>query len=295
MPKINDKIEEIFYCGKNDRAFQLIFNNKKFAEMFLSRTLKKEVKIIKYLNKKVDKKSAKEVDRTVDFLAKVDGEIIQIEMNASKRLYTNVRNFSYFTSIFNNQVLVGQRYDTKTKFLYIELSYGLKRSGNDYNRLVLSNVGSMYDIKEISEGRRKFYKYPVKFEILEFNMSKIVDYYRKYNNKKKIEEYKHLIMLDLNKEELEKFEGKDELMKEFEKEINEINTNPLYRPLLTREQEIEVEKNTERYIGMERGMKRGANNQKIAIAKNMINKNYSIEEIVNITSLPLSKVKSLMT
>ncbi len=52
------------------------------------------------------------------------------------------------------------------------------------------------------------------FEIIEYNMDKLMDYYENYNEEK-TKEYNNLIMLDLQSEELNTLAKGDKFMEEY--------------------------------------------------------------------------------
>ncbi len=273
--------KEKFYTGRYDIVFKKIFSdikNKELLRVFLESVLERKVYKIELIKLDIEKRYLLEKGRIVDFLAKVDGDIVHIELNSTNRPYTNLRNFSYFTSIVNNHIIRGQEYDIKTNFINIELTYGLGKKIKEKCDIILRD--------EEIEGT---YEYLTNFKVRLFNMDKIMKYYKE-NKEEKIEKYKYLIMLSLNKEELDKFEGKDKYMSEYEENLVKMNMNPKYRPFLSNDEDYVIVKNTERSIGRDEGIQ----DSKIEIAKNMINKNYSVDEIASITLLPINKIKKLM-
>jgi predicted transposase/invertase (TIGR01784 family) len=78
------------------------------------------------------------------------------------------------------------------------------------------------------------------------------------------------------------------------RKVEDLSTDPnfigYYDIEEARRQDLEDMKNTGIRIGMEKGIK----NEKIEIAKNLLNMNLSIEQIKEATGLEIEKIKSLM-
>ncbi len=282
-----------FYKGRNDIVFKTVFSledNKELLRVFLEPMIGRKIQKIELINLDIQKQYVEEKGRIVDFLAKVDGDIVHIELNSSKKPYTENRNYSYFTSIMNNHIKKGQEYDLETSFINIDLTFDLGEDIDDRNDFLMCNSSDMDKIEKIYKGESKLCIYNDKFKVIVYNMDKIVNYYRKEHNKEMIEKYKYLIMLDLNKEELKNFERKDEYMNIFEKSLLKVNMDPTYKPYLTSGEEYIIEKNTERSIGRKEGMEKGT----LEIAKNMIKDNASPALISKYTNLSLKEIKKLM-
>ena len=80
-------------------------------------------------------------------------------MNTYYNDYVRVRNFSYITSIYNNQVTVGEKYNEDTNIIQINLNYGVKDT--EYKRVykVRDETGQEYIknfIKQKYECRRYY-------------------------------------------------------------------------------------------------------------------------------------------
>lgn len=267
-----------FYTGKHDRVFKTIFcneENPKLLKEFLTRTLKREVEIIEFLRNELPVASTVDKVKTVDVLVKVDGEYIHIEINANNKDYIPTRNFIYFTNVYSRKVTRGNNYyDLKTKFLHIDLTYGLPTSNKEIARYYVMN-----------EDKNKYIN---NFEIVEYNMDKFMKYW--YNlDKEKIEEYKHLIMLDLNEEELSKLSKGDELVMEYEKEITDLNNQETFQSYMTYEEDQQMINNTEKHMAYEEGIK----TEKVEIAKSMLSKNIDINTISECTGLSIEEINTL--
>ena len=123
-----------------------------------------------------------------------------------------------------------------------------------------------------------------------------------HKDEEKIKEYMYLIMLDLDKEQLESIEHKDKVVTKFMKDLYEINDDPAFRLFLTEEEDQEMIHNTElklaRKEGEERGEKRGQQlgerQAKIDMAKKMLIQKEEINKIILYTGLTEDEIKRLI-
>jgi len=275
-----------FYTAKYDRVFKTILCDEDKPYMmqeFLSRLLKRRIKNLKFLRNELPIRNTNEKVKTIDALVKDNNTYMHIELNTYYKNWLHARNYIYFSVVFTKKVKRGKYYDTKSKFIHIDLTYGLGKNKKEYEKYYVMN----------KEGK----KYLENVEIIEYNMDKIMEYW--YNhNEKKIKEYKHLIMLDLKKEELEKISKGDKFMEEFEYEINKLNEDETFQSAMTYEEDQELILNTEKMIAENRGIKKGKREGKkesiISVVKNMLSENIDINVISKVTGLPINKIKSYM-
>lgn len=181
-----------FYTAKYDRVFKTIFCNPDdlgLLQEFLQRILQIPINSIELLQPEFPVRNMMERVKTVDVLVKTNGKYIHIEMNTSYNQYLHYRNFNYFTTYYNIHTKRGEEIDIDSEFLHIDFTYGLT---------------SKYDVKTeygILSYDQKF-SYIENFKIIEFNMAKIMKFWYD-GDKKQIEKYKELIMLDLKKKRFE--------------------------------------------------------------------------------------------
>lgn len=116
-------------------------------------------------------------------------------------------------------------------------------------------------------------------------------------DEKKIEEYKYLIMLDLQKEELEKLAREDKEIRLFMEELERVNKDPEFRIYITEEEDKEFIRNTElkqvKKEGISQGILQGEKQTSIEIAKKLINLNMPIEQIMDVTKLSKEEIKKI--
>ena len=260
-------MDKPFFTARNDKVFKTILgseDNKELLKLFLEKIIKEEIKELTFLKNELNINYPKERRKTVDLLVKTEKEFIYIELNNGYSDYLHMRNFCYFTNIYSKKTKVGEKYNLKDKFMHIDFTYGKKDK-------------RLYRIEFINGSN----------EIVEYNMDKIMELW--YTKSEKIEEYKHLIMLDLDKENLEKLSEGDELVEEYKKEIEELNENETYTSWLTPEEDERFILNTERSIGYEEGEKA----KSLQVAKKMLDKGLSIEDIMDITNLTKNEIEKI--
>ena len=125
----------------------------------------------------------------------------------------------------------GKDYDLKTEFLHIDFTYEIpydKKECREYYVMDKDNV-----------------KYIDNLKVLEYNMNVISDYY-KTHNKEKINKFKHLIMLDLKKEDLRVLAKEDGFVEKFDEKIEKLNESETFQSLMTYEEDQEKILNTKK-------------------------------------------------
>ena len=139
-------------------------------------------------------------------------------------------------------------------------------------------------------------KYIDNFEILEYNMDKITNYW--YNSDvDKVNKYKHLIMLDLEKNDLDEMSNGDDLVKEYEDKVTDLNNQETFRSFMTYEEDQKLIQNTEKKMayeeGISQGIFQGIEQRNVEIAKNMLAKKMDISTISELTGLDADTLEKL--
>ena len=123
-----------------------------------------------------------------------------------------------------------------------------------------------------------------------------MDKIKKYcytSSKEKYEEYKYLIMLDMTREELEKYSKGDEIMEEFKNKLDALNDTEKYESFITPEEDYRFWLNSEKSLARKEGIKEGIKEKTFDIVKTLKSMNYSIEEISKITKLSINELKKI--
>ena len=290
------------YTAKNDRMFKAAFcdeENTYLLKEFLERIYFNDISKIKFLRSELVIKNIKSKNRMVDVLVEVDGVILHIEINSeASATYLHIRNFSYFSEIYNKKTLKGEEYNTKDEFLHIDLSYELPKKFKKNKR-----VFYVMDDEE--------YKYVKNLKIIEYNMDKIMKFWYDEDEKNIIENL-HLIILDLDIESLNKLledfnlSERDELfVRMFKKKIEDLNDDDYLVSSITRDEDLMRRLNSEKTMsfdeglelgleqGLEQGIEQGVEQGIIKIAKNLINLDMPLDKISKATGLSVDELNKL--
>ena len=284
-----------FYTCKYDKAFKEIMmkeENFNILKKVLETILKVRIQEIKLQPLNLNTGNIHIKGKEVDLLVITEQGKIEVEVNTYYNDYVRVRNFSYITSIYNNQVTVGEKYNEETNIIQINLNYGVKDI--EYKRV--------YKVRD--ETGKEYIK---NFCIYEINMEKLKEiWYDK--NELEIEKNKYLLMLDMEISDLKKL-SEDRVVKDYMEKIEKLNEDPIFINWITKEKDEQMIKNTQLYratqeginIGISQGIKQGVNQginqgmkkEKILIAKSMLQENMNLELIHKITGLTKEEIEKL--
>ncbi len=299
MDTKNIKIKEVlpdgtvFYKPLADSVFKAMFvGRKNLLKFYLDMSMEEEVNVVNSNILELPYKSVWSKKQRVDVIATLEGGRHAIlEMNSSFYDGQHEKGLLYLCTLFSNTIKAGDDYKNVDEVILINFTYGLP----DYYP-----EKAVYVLTDEETGL----KYSTKFKIIEFNGSKILKAWYNNGNSK----YLHVAMLAFNKEELERLgTNGDKIMEEFVKSVKEINNNSDFIEFMSKEEDEEKTRNTyfangkeegreEGYIsGEKHGKEIGALEKAIETAKNMLNKNFDIKTIAEVTNLPLSDIKALQT
>lgn len=272
-----------FYSCKYDRAFKEVFlkeRNKDLLKVLLESILKLKIKGIKLIPNELNEENLLVRRKTLDALIETDIGKIGIEVNSNNRPYVHLRNMAYICDLYASYTLSGEKYTDKVDIIQINLSYEL---GINHKKL------SIYKIMDDEENL-----YVNNFKIYEINM----DYYLKLwydKNEKEIKENEYLVMLELDKEELEAFSKKikNEKVEKYMSEIKKVNGKTVFKRFISYEQDKEFIKNSELSEAKDEGIKEGSYDKQIEIAKNLLNENMDIKTISKVTGLSIENINKL--
>lgn len=279
-----------FYTCKYDRAFKEVFGkeeNKDILKKLLEEILQIEIERIEYLNLERNVDNVKVKRKHLDLYLETNIGKIQVEVNTTNSKYVKPRNMSYLCDIYSHHTLVGQEYDQDTLIIQININYG--QQDEKYIR--------EYRLRDES-GK----EYIRNFIIYEINMEKYMKLW--YNkNEKELEKSKYIVMLNLEKEELEKLSKKDKVVIKYMKELERVNENPKFREYMSAEEDNKKIENSLKREWMEEGLaegriegiKEGSYKRNIEIAKTMLEKGMDNELISEVTGLSIEEIGKLNT
>ena len=279
---------EKFYTCKYDRAFKEVFGkeeNKDILKKLLEEILQVEIERIEYLNLERNVDNVKVKRKHLDLYLETNIGKIQVEVNTTNSKYVKPRNMSYLCDIYSHHTLVGQEYDQDTLIIQININYG--QQDEKYIR--------EYRLRD--ESGKEYIK---NFIIYEINMEKYMKLW--YNkNEKELEKSKYIVMLNLEKEELEKLSKKDKVVIKYMKEIERVNENPKFREYMSAEEDNKKIENSLKREWMEEGLaegikegiKEGSYKRNIEIAKSLLKNKVDIEIITSSTGLSIEELEKL--
>ena len=277
---------EKFYTAKYDRTFKEIFlkeENEELLLLILEETLNTKVAKIKQRNIELNNGNIFVRRKHLDILLETDQGLIGIEINSSVEDYLHPRNLAFQCDNYAHYTLVGQDYTEEVQIIQINLTYKMKDEELVRRYFIQDRTGK---------------KYAQNFQIIEWNMDKIMKFWYD-KNEEKIEEYKHLIMLDLSKEDLKKLAKKDREVEKYMKEVERVNEDPRFREYMTKEEDQKKIYNTQMSKayneGISEGILEGGKEEKKKIAQNILKSDLkiTIEEISEITGLSKEEIEHL--
>ena len=279
---------EKFYTAKYDRTFKEIFlkeENEELLLLILEETLNTKVAKIKQRNIELNNGNIFVRRKHLDILLETDQGLIGIEINSSVEDYLHPRNLAFQCDNYAHYTLVGQDYTEEVQIIQINLTYKMQDEELVRRYFIQDRTGK---------------KYAQNFQIIEWNMDKIMKFWYD-KNEEKIEEYKHLIMLDLSKEDLKKLAKKDREVEKYMKEVERVNEDPRFREYMTKEEDQKKIYNTQMSKaynegiskGISEGILEGGKEKSIEIAKKMLQKKENILEISEYTGLTIEEIESL--
>ena len=99
-------------------------------------------------------------------------------------------------------------------------------------------------------------------------------------------------MLDLDKKELENI-TKDKIVDKYITNVTIVNDDPEFQKYMSEEEDKRKIHNSLLSEARENGFNDGISQEKVNIAKNMLNKNMSIEDISEIIGLSIEEIKKI--
>ena len=292
--------EKRLITAKNDRIFKAIFVNEKdhhLMETLLSECLEEKVKIIKYLKVELGVTNVSEKTKRLDVVLESKNKKMIVELNTEGPSVNN-RNFRYFSKFYGTETKIGEDYKEEYEYILINLSYNVKDN----------KLKREYKIQD-KEGK-SFVK---NFRVIEFIMDKITkECYDRIMEGTDIE-YKHLAMLNLDKETLTKLSEYDNIVKEYMEKLVDLNEDEVFiGPLRIEEDEKVIQEMAMKYRleeatkeaiekglkegiekGIKEGIKEGEKQKAIEMAKNLIEERINIDIIAKASGLSKDEILKL--
>ncbi len=261
----------------NDYLFKKIFSNQKYLKHLLLNFFNIKARKLEYLNSELVKQNKDGKVGIVDLLLIVDGKIVILELQNLNRHNFKERILFYSPSVIANHCLT---------------------SGEDYDKLKEIKVCAIINYQLFDYGinnkvkltvKNKIFTEKLEYQIFDLTKINITDKDTKYYELASLFKEKNLNKLIL--------ETKNILNKEILDSIKRYNFNrEEYRKMEDIEKLMMSE--TEHYdtayrIGKREGLSQGKNEEKIDIAKNLLNKNIDIDLVIDVTGLTKKQIEFL--
>ena len=279
---------EAFYTCRNDRAFKEVFlnpNNSDLLKALLEFILKIKIDELEIRKTELLSGNVNIKDKRVDAIVHTGNKKVEIEINSQNKDYLHTRSTAYICNIYQSNANVGDTYNEDTDIIQVNLTWGLGRNNDEMKIFkIMNEKGELY-VKN--------------FIIYEINM----DYYDKIwysKNEEEIKKNQYMIMLDLDKKELKNM-PKDKIVDKYITNVTIVNDDPEFQKYMSEEEDkrkiqnslLSEAKENGYTSGINDGISKGENKKSIEIAKNMLKKNMSIEDISDITGLSIEEINKL--
>ena len=211
---------------------------------------------------------------------KESNTFLNIEANNFKRDYLDNRNLCYVAKVILQIFKYDKNYKKEFKLYQININNYLCEIDED----IINTTKRMYDEKNKVRDE--------KITIHEIYLGK----YKEMNYNNISEKEKNLAMLNCTsiKKMEELVQGSEIRGKIMEKFKKKLSAEEFAKILFDPEEDQEMILNSERLEGIEEGIESGKKEEKLKIAKSLIDSGMSYEEVSKHTKLPLEKLKELL-
>ena len=277
-----------YYNGLNDIVFKntlCVEEHKGLLKWLLESCLDIKIDNLILKDKELSKKTKYSKGRVVDLLIESDNKMFNVEINNRPHDYNNDRNLGYLANLYGKSIDKSNDYKKINSCIQLNITSGKKDIELKSKYLLVDTLNESKNI------------WTDNFIIYEINVDLLKKLY--YNKDiKSINKYKPVIMLTLNKEELEEFSLGDERIMEYKDKVNELNSDDDFVTFISREEDQEKTENALRTIISEKNeelktQKTKLNNVKIDIARNLKENNIDIKIISDTTGLTIEEIEDL--
>ena len=291
-----------YYNGLNDIVFKntlCVEEHKGLLKWLLESCLDIKIDNLILKDKELSKKTKYSKGRVVDLLIESDNKMFNVEINNRPHDYNNDRNLGYLANLYGKSIDKSNDYKKINSCIQLNITSGKKDIELKSKYLLVDTLNESKNI------------WTDNFIIYEINVDLLKKLY--YNKDiKSINKYKPVIMLTLNKEELEEFSLGDERIMEYKDKVNELNSDDDFVTFIRWEEDQEKTENALRTIISEKNeelknsreelknskeelktQKTKLNNVNIENARKMKEKNIDLNTISEITGLSIKEIEDL--
>ena len=273
-----------FYTARYEPIFMRSVVKPNILKPLLEYILEKEIIELQILNPNLIQDTYKTRGQRLDLLVKTKDEIINVELNSNYNETIMIRNLHYVFKLASENTKRGNKYKIDNKIVQINLNFSnSKYEKCEYllydkrNELILTDYIKIYKI----------------------GIDKYIKNY--YNNGKKFTKGEDLIiMLDLEKKELEELSEKSEIVDNFKEDVIKANEDEFVVEWISHEEEqkqyeeVLYEKGLSqgKQQGLSEGIEKGLMKKSNEIAKKMLELNMDLETISKVTGLTIDEIKN---
>ena len=281
-----------YYNGLNDIVFKntlCVEEHKGLLKWLLESCLDIKIDNLILKDKELSKKTKYSKGRVVDLLIESDNKMFNVEINNRPHDYNNDRNLGYLANLYGKSIDKSNDYKKINSCIQLNITSGKKDIELKSKYLLVDTLNESKNI------------WTDNFIIYEINVDLLKKLY--YNKDiKSINKYKPVIMLTLNKEELEEFSLGDERIMEYKDKVNELNSDDDFVTFISREEDQEKTENALRTIISEKTeelknsreeLKTQRTKLNIEHARKMKEKNIDLNTISEITGLSIKEIEDL--
>ena len=227
-----------YYNGLNDIVFKntlCVEEHKGLLKWLLESCLDIKIDNLILKDKELSKKTKYSKGRVVDLLIESDNKMFNVEINNRPHDYNNDRNLGYLANLYGKSIDKSNDYKKINSCIQLNITSGKKDIELKSKYLLVDTLNESKNI------------WTDNFIIYEINVDLLKKLY--YNKDiKSINKYKPVIMLTLNKEELEEFSLGGERIMEYKDKVNELNSDDDFVTFISREEDQEKTENALRTI-----------------------------------------------
>ena len=263
----------------SDTMFHVMLNNssrKQYSAYLIALVLnldyEKVYDSLIFVNNKLDREKYKDSSKTVDFVCRLNGKIIGIELNNNSSKASLERNISYAADLYKSKMVSGEKYNYET---VIQINI------NNFTFEGNSKIMEEYSLRN-EEGEKLTEK-------LKFIHIYLPNIRKKCYNKEKLNVLERLLLAFNEEENLSDITKGDRIMEEYVKDAKEASIKNEVIGLYDKELHLEKLRLSELNEAREQGIEQ----EKIEIAKNMLNSELDISVISECTGLSKEEIESL--
>ena len=263
----------------SDTMFHVMLNNssrKQYSAYLIALVLnldyEKVYDSLIFVNNKLDREKYKDSGKTVDFVCRLNGKIIGIELNNNSSKASLERNISYAADLYKSKMVSGEKYNYET---VIQINI------NNFTFKGNSKIKEEYSLRN-EEGEKLTEK-------LKFIHIYLPNIRKKCYNKEKLNVLERLLLAFNEEENLSDITKGDRIMEEYVKESIKASQDEEVIGLYDKELHLEKLRLSELKEAREKGIEQ----EKIEIVKNMLEENIPIDSIIKCTGLSKKEITTL--